>query len=141
MHPRTVKMAAEVVSQFSGTQLDEYGNVILNGYLSVVPNATSKKAWQYAETTTAPVNLPSLTETRPAYRGWTTNYMQYYTQLQPNGYSVNPGDPTGFSFSVHSFVASPAPTVGKFAQPPRRLGNALYPVADNVTPPPIGLLL
>lgn len=104
MHPRTVKMAAEVASQFSDVQIDEYGNIIQNGYLSVVPNNINKKAWQYQETTTAPVDLPSLTEVRPAFKGWTTNYMQYYTQLQPNGYGVNPGDPTMFEFDVHSFV-------------------------------------
>lgn len=92
-------MAAEVASQFSAAQVDEYGNIIKNGYLSVVPNTTNKKAWQYAETTTAPVDLPSLTETRPAYRGWTTNYMQYYTELQPNGYGQNPGNPTMFGYT------------------------------------------
>jgi hypothetical protein len=37
------------------------------------------------------------------YRGWTNNYQEYYTQLQPNGYGVNPGDPTMFNYSVHSF--------------------------------------
>jgi len=30
--------------------------------------------------------------------------MQYYTQLQPNGYGVNPGDPTMFDYSVRSFT-------------------------------------
>jgi len=134
-------MAAEVASQLTSVQLNDYGNVILNGYLEVVPNTTNVKAWQYAKTVTAPSNLPTLTEVRPALKGWTTNYAQYYTQLQPNGYSVNPGDSTAFYFNIHSFVASPAPTEGKFAQPPRRLGNAMYPVADSVTPPPIGLLL
>jgi hypothetical protein len=92
-------MAAEVASQLSAADVDEYGNIIKNGYLSVVPNTTNKKAWQYQETTTAPVDLPSLTETRPAYRGWTTNYMQYYTELQPNGYGQNPGNPTMFGYS------------------------------------------
>ena len=111
MHPRTVKMAAEVASQFSDVQIDEYGNIIQNGYLSVVPNNINKKAWQYQETTTAPVDLPSLTEVRPAFKGWTTNYMQYYTQLQPNGYGVNPGDPTMFEFDVHSFVKFKGPVV------------------------------
>jgi hypothetical protein len=38
-------------------------------------------------------------------KGWTTNYMEYYTQLQPNGYGVNPGDPTMFNYVVHSFTA------------------------------------
>ena len=111
MHPRTVKMAAEVASQFSGIQLDEYGNVILNGYLSVVPNTTNKKAWQYQETSTAPVDLPSLSEVRPVYKGWTTNYMEYYTQLQPNGYGVNPGEPTMFEYDVHSYVKLRGPIV------------------------------
>ena len=102
MHPRTVKMAAEVASQFSGAQIDDYGNIILNGYLEVVPNTTNKKAWQYQETGTAPVNLPSLTEVRPAYKGWTTNYAQYYTELRPNDYNQEPGSPTMFEYIVHS---------------------------------------
>jgi hypothetical protein len=29
--------------------------------------------------------------------------MEYYTQLQPNGYGVNPGDPTMFSYWVNSY--------------------------------------
>ena len=104
MIPRTVLMAQEVAAQFMPTELDDYGNIILNGYLSVISNTINKKAWQYAETLTPPVDLPSLTEVRPALKGWSTNYMDYYTQLQPNGYGVNPGDPTMFAYSVHSFT-------------------------------------
>jgi len=40
----------------------------------------------------------------PTYRSWQNNSMQYYTQLQPNGYGVNPGDPTMFDYSVRSFT-------------------------------------
>jgi hypothetical protein len=40
----------------------------------------------------------------PFYKSWQNNYMQYYTQLQPNGYGVNPGDPTMFDYAVHSFT-------------------------------------
>lgn len=106
MIPRTVQMAKEVAAQFTAAQVEEYGNIILNGYLSVVPNTTNKKAWQYKETTTAPVNLPSLTEVQPMYRGWTTNYMQYYTQLPPNAYSQDPGNPTMFEYVVDHFAAA-----------------------------------
>lgn len=109
MIPRTVQMAAEVAAQFTSTQLENYGNIILNGYLETVPNTTNKKAWQYKETTTAPVNLPSLSQVTPALRGWTTNYQEYYTQLQPNGYGVNPGDPTMFEYTVHSFTQDSGP--------------------------------
>ena len=105
-------MAAEVASQLSAADVDEYGNIIKNGYLSVVPNTTNKKAWQYQETTTAPVDLPSLTETRPAYRGWTTNYMQYYTELKPNAYNQDPGNPTMFEYVVHSFAPQRGPATG-----------------------------
>jgi len=104
MIPRTVLMAQEVAAQFTPTELDDYGNIILNGYQSLVPNTVNKKAWQYAETLTPPVDLPFLFETRPALKGWTTNYAEYYTQLQPNGYGVNPGDPTMFEYDVHSFT-------------------------------------
>ena len=98
-------MAAAVAATFTPTQLDDYGNIILNGYETTVPNTINKKAWQYKETTTAPVNLPSLQQVRPALKGWTTNYMEYYTQLPPNNYGVNPGDPTMFEYVVHSFTA------------------------------------
>lgn len=112
MIPRTVLMAQEVAAQLSSNQIDEFGNVILNGYLSVIPNTINKKAWQYSETTTAPANLPSLSAVQPALKGWTTNYMEYYTRLQPNGYGVNPGDPTMFEYNVHSFVPSKAAAAG-----------------------------
>jgi len=114
MHPRTVKMAAEVASQFSASQLDEYGNIILNGYINVItdPLEINKKAWQYQETTTAPANLPSVATVRPVYKGWTTNYMQYYTQLPPNAYGdLTPGMPTMFDYSVHSFTPFRGPIV------------------------------
>lgn len=112
MIPRTVRMAAEVAAQFSTLDLQTYGNVFLNGYLSTVPNTVNKKAWQYKETLAAPVNLPSLSLVRPVLKGWTTNYIEYYTQLQPNGYGVNPGDPTMFEYTVHSFVPSQAAVSG-----------------------------
>ena len=111
MIPRTVQMAAEVNSQFNSQQLVDYGNVILNGYLAVEPNTTNRKAWQYAETTTAPIDLPSVSSVRPALKGWSTNYLRYYTQLQPNGYGVNPGDPTMFEYTVHSFEPLVGPVV------------------------------
>jgi len=104
MIPRTVQMAAEVAAQLTTSQLEDYGNIILNGYLEVVPNTINKKRWQYKETATAPINLPSLTQVQPALKGWTTNYQEYYTQLQPNSYGVNPGDPTMFEYTVHSFT-------------------------------------
>ena len=109
MIPRTVQMAAEVAAQFTTPQLEDYGNIILNGYLEVVPNTINKKRWQYKETATAPINLPSLTQVTPALKGWTTNYQEYYTQLQPNGYGVNPGDPTMFEYDVHSFTLGSGP--------------------------------
>ena len=105
MVPRTVQMAAEVAATFTPTQLEDYGNIILNGYLESVPNTLNKKAWQYQETATAPVNLPSLSQVTPALKGWTTNYMQYYTQLPVNGYEQLPGNPTMFDYVVHSYTA------------------------------------
>jgi hypothetical protein len=35
-------MAAEVAATFTPTQLGDYGNIILNGYLESVPNTTNK---------------------------------------------------------------------------------------------------
>lgn len=103
MIPRTVQMAKVVASQLSPTELQSFGNIILNGYATAGPNTTGKLAWQYKETTGAPVPLPSVTSVQPVLRGWTTNYQEYYTQLQPNGYGINPGDPTMFAYSVHSY--------------------------------------
>jgi len=97
-------MAKEVASLFSSTELNDYGNIILNGIATTGPNTTNKKAWQYAETVTAPVNLPSLTSVRPLLRGWTTNYMEYYTRNGGANYNVLPGYPTNFNYSVHSFT-------------------------------------
>jgi hypothetical protein len=62
MIPRVVQMAAEVAATFTPPQLDDYGNIILNGYLESVPNTINKKAWQYKETLTPPIDLPSLTQ-------------------------------------------------------------------------------
>jgi len=104
MIPRTVLMAQEVSATLTAPQEQAYGNIILNGYQSSVPNTVNKKAWQYAETLTPPVDLPSLVETQPVLKGWTNNYQEYYTQLQPNAYGVNPGDPTMFEYNVHSFT-------------------------------------
>ena len=109
MIPRAVQMAAEVANTLTVSELNDYGNIILNGYATTGPNTINEKAWQYKETTTPPANLPSLTSVRPALKGWTNNYQEYYTQLQPNGYGVNPGDPTMFEYSVHSYTQETGP--------------------------------
>lgn len=134
MIPRTVLMAQEVESQFTLSQLEDYGNIILNGYASPVPNTINKKAWQYQETSTAPVNLPSLTEIRPALKGWTTNYMQYYTELPVNAYSQVPGNPTMFDYSVHSFsqATGPITSISGLA------GGSGYSVGTHTGVPAVG---
>jgi len=105
MIPRTVQMAKEVETQLTTQQYLDYGNIILNGYLSVEPNTAGRKAWQYAETTTAPVDLPSVTTVRPALKGWTNNYQEYFTGLTPVApYGQYPGMPTMFEYTVHSFT-------------------------------------
>jgi hypothetical protein len=104
MIPRTVKMAAEVAAIFTPTELGQYGNIILNGYPSTIPNTTGKLAWQYKETTTPPVPLPSVTGYYPTLKGWSTNYMEYYTRSDAPDYPVNPGDPTMFEYTVHSYT-------------------------------------
>ncbi len=105
MVPRTVNMAAAVKAAFTAAQEKALGNVIFNGYIDVVANTINKKAWQYKETNTAPVNLPALSIYRPYLKGWTTNYMEYYTQLGPvPGYDTTSGDPTNFEYVVHSFT-------------------------------------
>ena len=134
MIPRTIRMAAEVASTLTPPQLEDYGNIILNGYLESVPNTINKKAWQYKETVTAPVNLPSLTQITPALKGWTNNYQEYYTQLQPNDYDVDPGDPTMFEYDVHSYTQATGPilTVGNLQ------AGAGYTLGTHLNIPTVG---
>ena len=152
MIPRVVKMAAEVASTLTVPQLEDYGNIILSGYLESVPNTINKKAWQYRETATAPVNLPSLTQITPALKGWTNNYQEYYTQLQPNAYGTNPGDPTMFEYVVHSYTQETGPisTLGWISQGsgyapgtylavPLTGGTGLGATANIVVTIPVGL--
>jgi hypothetical protein len=127
-------MAAEVASTFTPTELDSLGNIIYNGYAITGANTTNEKAWQYKETNTAPVNLPSLTSYTPAMKGWSTNYMEYYTQLQPNGYGVNPGDPTMFNYTVHSFT----PQIGAVATLGRVQAGYDYTPGTYTNVPTIG---
>lgn len=134
MIPRTVLMAQEVAAQFTASQLEDYGNIILNGYLEVVPNTINKKRWQYKETTAAPVNLPSLTQVQPALKGWTTNYQEYYTQLQPNGYGVNPGDPTMFEYTVHSYTPGSGPITSLYGLQ----GGTGYTTGTHTNVPAVG---
>lgn len=182
MIPRTVEMAKAVEASFTTADLENYGNIILNGYLSTasgisVANTVGSIAtvtftggsgytngtypatylggavgtFGYATVTVAGGvvtgvtitaggngfyvgqvltlgNIPGGTgatvtvasvnvkEVYPAMKGWTTNYMQYYTQLPPNAYGVNPGDPTMFEYDVHSYSieAGPIATLGPF---------------------------
>lgn len=103
MIPRTVQMAQAVAAAFTTTDLETYGNIILNGYATTGPNSTGKLAWQYKETLTPPVPLPVVTSVQPALKGWTTNYYEYYTRNEAPDYNINPGDPTMFEYVVHSF--------------------------------------
>jgi hypothetical protein len=146
-------MAKEVAAQLTSAQLDNYGNIILNGYLEVGPNSTGKLAWQYKETASAPVPLPNSTSVRPALKGWTTNYMSYFTRPEA-GYSLYPGQENPFQFDVWNWVNG----VPQYSQCPRRFyqnqvlptdqGPAvnnpaaiqysfMYPVQTIPTPPPI----
>ena len=103
-------MAAEVAAQLTSTQLDDYGNIILNGYATVGPNTTGKMSWAWPDSPLLPaVPLPSATTVRPALKGWTTNYFEYYTKLPGNPYNQVPGNPTNFQYSVHSFTPPTGP--------------------------------
>ena len=135
MIPRTVQMAAEVAATFTAPQLDSLGNVIYNGYATTGANTINKKAWQYKETNTAPVNLPSLTSYTPAMKGWTTNYMEYYTQLGPVPvYGTTSGDPTMFNYTVHSFT----PQIGAVATLGRVQAGYNYTPGTYTNVPTIG---
>jgi hypothetical protein len=103
MIPRTVLMAEAVKALFTSTELEDYGNIILNGYATTGPNSTGKLGFAYQDTGPA-VPLPQVTSYTPALKGWTTNYMEYYTRADSPTYGVYPGAPTMFEYVVHSFV-------------------------------------
>ena len=103
-------MAKEVSSVFLPIVEKDLGNVIFNGYMTVVPNTTNKKRWQYKETMTAPLNLPSLVQITPSMKGWTNNYQEYFTQVAAvSPYGQTSGTPTMFNFGVHSFTQATGP--------------------------------
>ena len=79
----------------AGGQEFAVGDVIS---LGSIPRTTAGTA---ATLTVATVDQYTVT---PALKGWTNNYQEYYTRLQPNAYGVNPGDPTMFEYNVHSFT-------------------------------------
>ena len=178
MIPRTVQMAKAVEATFTTSDLENYGNIILNGYLDTstavsaagtvgaidtvtftggtnytngtypntylggavgsfgyatvtvsggavtgvtvtaggsnffvgqvltLGNIPRTAAGTSATVTVATVNTKSV---RPALKGWTTNYYDYYTELPPNAYNVNPGDPTMFEYDVHSYTFATGP--------------------------------
>ena len=106
MIPRTVLMAQAVEALFTSAELAEYGNVIYHGSTTAEPNAAGVLAWQYKETVGAPVPLPSVPLNIPALKGWTNNYMEYFTRADSPTYNVYPGAPTMFAYSVHSYTDS-----------------------------------
>ena len=178
MIPRTVNMAKAVESVFTTSDLQNYGNIILNGYLNTstavsvagtvgsIDSVTFTGGTNYVDGTYTGVylggsvgsfgyatvvvsggivtsvtitaggnnffvgqvltlgNIPrsapgtgatvtvATVDTKsvlPALKGWTTNYYGYYTELPPNAYGVNPGDPTMFEYNVHSYTLATGP--------------------------------
>jgi len=155
MVPRAVLAAKAVAAALTPTQLNDYGNVLSNGTVASVANTTGKLGFQYHETLTAPVALPSLSQDTPALKGWTNNAAEYFTKLPVNAYKQFPGNPTQFEYTVRSFdgfytMMSPTQIVYTLLGDPRwgqrheRLsvftGSFLFPVADKTLPPPIDTL-
>ena len=135
MIPRTVQMAKEVAATFTAPQLKALGNIIYNGYATTGANTANKKGWQYKETAAAPVNLPSVTSYTPVLLGWTTNYMEYYTQLGPVPvYDTTSGDPTMFNYVVHSFT----PQLGAVSSLGRLQAGQGYTTGTYTNVPTIG---
>ena len=111
MIPRTVKMAQAVAAQFTSTELETYGNIIYNGTDDAVANTPGTLGWAWADSPLLPaVPLPTLSQRTPALRGWTTNYMEYFTRPGSGTFAYQqPGDPTMFEYSVHSFTPFQGP--------------------------------
>jgi hypothetical protein len=77
-------MAKEVANILTSTQLENYGNIIVNGYAGAGPSV------------------------RPALKGWTNNYMSYFTRAEP-GYSAYPGQENPFLFDIWNYYQNPGP--------------------------------
>jgi hypothetical protein len=155
MVPRAVLAAQAVAATLTPTELSNYGNILFNGVVDSVPNTAGKLAFQYKETLTAPIVLPSLTQATPALKGWTNNAPDYFTQLPINAYGQVPGIPTQFEYTVRSFdgfytMVSPTQKVYTPTGDPRwgqrhnrqsvATGSFLYPVADRTAAPPIDIV-
>lgn len=155
MVPRSVLAAQAVAATLTPTELNNYGNIIFNGTVESVPNTAGKLAFQYKETLTIPVVLPSLSQATPALKGWTNNSPDYFTQLPVNAYGQVPGIPTQFEYTVRSFdgfytMVTPTQKIYTVIGDPRwgqrhkrqsvGTGSFLYPVADNTNQPPIDIV-
>ena len=135
MIPRTVQMAKEVAATFTAPQLVSLGNIIYNGLVEAAPNTLNKRAWKYKETAGAAAVLPSVPQVTPAMLGWTTNYMEYYTQLGPVPvYGTTSGDPTMFNYDVHSFT----PQIGAVNSLGRLQSGQLYTPGTYTGVPAVG---
>jgi len=83
------------------------GNNFYVGQVLTLGNIPRTTTGTNATITVASVNV---TQVRPALKGWTTNYAEYYTQLGPvPGYDTTSGDPTMFEYDVHSFSQASGP--------------------------------
>ena len=151
----------------SGQGSFAYGTVVINGAgnLSSITIETGGQNYVVGNQisfsvpggspTPANVQVDSVNtlRTRPALKGWTTNYQSYFTR--PDGamvYSAYPGQPNPFLFDVWNWVNG----VPQYSQCPRRFYqnqvapftpptanqqaiqySFMYPVQTIPTPPPI----
>jgi hypothetical protein len=159
MIPRAVRMTKEVTRIGVPTS---QGNILFNGTITTVANTTGQLAWQWPQTTTAPIPLPNVDLWAPALRSWQDNSKQYFT----SGGASLVGYSTAFYYWSPSFQTNGSP---RWASRPNRkytsqrvtyLANgpdgtwtssyvapvapssaAMYPVADSNTAPPIGAVV
>ena len=131
MIPRAVQMTKEVAA--IGVPASQ-GNILFNGSIDTVANTAGKLAWQWPETTTAPVPLPDVDLWTPALRSWQNTSKQYYTAggVSLTGYS------TAFYYWSPSFQTNGSPRWA--SRPRRKYTSQRVQYTTTVTPVASGLV-
>ena len=131
MIPRAVRMTKEVTRIGVPTS---QGNILFNGSIATVANTTGQLAWQWPQTTTAPVPLPNVDLWTPALRSWQDNSKQYFT----SGGASLVGYSTAFYYWSPSFQTNGNPRWA--SRPNRKFTSQRVTYTSTITPVASGLV-